>query len=104
MKLGNNINIYTLTYSSFIVNNGKINKVIFWARFGRSFLDQTNCNNSILIGTYDFNYSNNTYTYYIQLNLIREPYNEISKIVNIEDYLVNSDIKLIGLKNNFVFF
>lgn len=104
MKLGNNINIYTWTYSSFIVNNGKINKVIFGARFGRSFLDQTYCNNSILIGTYDFNYSNNTYTYYIQLNLIREPYNEISKIVNIEDYLVNSDIKLIALKNNFVFF
>jgi len=110
MKMGNNINVYTFPFYSIIENNGKTNKIQLNSIFRGDFADQVYSGNSLLICSYNYNVSEfSVIKYDIQLSLLKEPYNEIFKILTIESGLYtlfsinNYFIQLIGLKDIFVF-
>ena len=98
--LRNNLKIFTFYSYSLIQNGGKNNTV----KFGHRFSDQVYSSNSILIGTWEYNFKDfDTYHYDIQLNLLKVPYNEISKTLIIESFIETNSFRLIGLKDCFIF-
>jgi len=103
--LDNNIIFYIFMFHVFIENNGKTNEIVWeninWFIIKRYLTDAFN-NHCILICTYTKNYSlDNRYDF--QLNLIKAPYTEISKEIEIETLSKNTNVKLIGLKDYFVY-
>lgn len=84
-KLGKNTNFYTFYYYSIIEKKRLTNRVEFGTVLNRMFLDQAYSNDSMLIGTCDYNFVNDMYE--IKLNLIKSPYKEVSKILSIDSLL-----------------
>ena len=91
-------NVYCFIFSNYLIinNNGKEDRVNFGDEHHK-LQDQIYNGNSILIGTF---YRNDIDRYNAELYLFKEPYNEISKNLIIDN---TQNFKLIGLKDYFIF-
>ena len=103
-SLGNNVNIYTFEFYSLIEKNGK-NTTIEIGKYSYTiqtyYLEQTYSCNSIFIGALRYLVDGYGFYFELQLYLIKEPYNEISKTLITKNF--QNPFKLIGLRDCFVF-
>ena len=109
--IDNNIIIYSFMFHAFVENNGKTNDIIWgnihWGTKKR-YLTETSSYDCLLICTWTHNFSLNSAVhiddrYDFQLNLIKAPYTEISKEIEIETLAKDGNLELIGLKDYFLY-
>ena len=104
--IDNNLIFYGLMFNVSVEYNGKTSNIV-WRE---SFLDmiryetQAFSNDCLLIFTWTYNFSLNHYERYdFHLHLVKAPYIEISKELDIETLAKDFNLHLIGLKDYFVY-
>ena len=111
MIFENNAIIYSFMSHAYVDNNEKTNEIewrgIIYSNIKR-FKTETFLDDCLLICTWTYNYSPNSYPsmedrYDYQLHLIKPPYTEINKEIEIETFTKDDDPQLIGLKDYYVF-
>jgi len=108
--IDNNLIIYSFMFYSFFENNGKTNEIVWGDILGdkQRFVTQTFNSDCLLICTWTYNFSLNSAFHYeerydFQLLLIKPPYIEISKEIEMETLAKNRNIQLINTKDYFIY-
>ena len=105
--IDNNLIFYGLMFQVLVENNLKTNEVVWGGYFLDMirFVTQDFSNDCLLICTWTYNFTLDHYygRYDFQLHLLKAPYIEISKELDIQTFADSFNIKLIGLKNYFVY-
>ena len=100
----NNLIFYGLLFNAYVENNGKFNEIIWPGYLGEreEFLTQAFSNDCLLICTWINNYEiYDEKRFDFHLHLVKAPYVEVSKNVDIYTFAIDLQVELIGLKDYF---